>query len=115
MSEMRTELMYVKFPEGVDEYEYCNKDEAEGTAVAFTAIHPTELTPVLDGDGEPTGDETPQEYGILAILTDVLDNVSDLNERYINMAVLSLKEAGCLVEEAETPECPPEECACGRN
>lgn len=109
--EMRTEMVYVKFPEGTEEYEQCSREDAEGTGIIFTAYHPTELTQAFDADGKPTGENKPQEYGLMVITTEVLEAISDVDEYVINQAVKSLKEAGCLVDE-DGPAPDTTYCAC---
>ncbi len=118
--EMRTEMFYVLFPKDDEEYEMCDKEDAQGTAVIFTALHPVELT----------DEGNPQEYGIRVISTEIYDAVADIEEFAINAAVQALKDAGCLVgdtvgtgtEPAEAPKTILDEdyvapigCACQQN
>lgn len=115
MNEMRTEMVYIKYPnpDNPEEYEWCGSDEAEGTGIIFTADHPTEL----NDEGKP------QEYGIMVITDKVLKQISDVEEFVINGAVKALKEAGCLTGEtvgtgieASDEKCLPDvECACKRD
>lgn len=103
MSQMRTEMFYIRPPTDEEEpgqFVPCSRDAAEGTTVIFTATHPTEMTPVLDADDKPTGKETPQEYGLQVMFeTTILDSVSDIPEREMNWVIRALKDTGCLDEE----------------
>ncbi len=93
---MRTELAYMKPDPDNDEISIiCPKAEATMTYVVFTDTHPTEMADVLDENGEPTGKQTPQEYGIGMIVTDVLDGVEDLPVYMGEWGQRSLEQAGC--------------------
>ena len=105
MSEMRIEMMNIKFDEEApDGFVYCGPEEADGLAIAFTALHPTELTRAVSADGVPVGKQQPQEYGLL-VVTEELFTLETIPEHIINAATKALKEAGCLTWEDASTEC----------
>lgn len=98
MSEMRTEMLYARINDG-ENWEAVSKEKADGMAVIFTAYHPTEFDIPRDENGMPTGEPVPQEYGLVILVNEILDEIADVPEFVINAAVHALRETGCLADD----------------
>lgn len=89
MSEMRTEMMYIKWDEeDPEKWDYVSAEEADGMAIVFTATHPTEKNDV----------GSPVEYGLM-VLSEEMFGLADIPEYIVNGGVQALKDAGCLVDD----------------